>query len=123
MDYKKGFKIKLDSMECSVIFNTYNDKVVVCDLTVDDCFEIQARSKCNFKEGDKFDVVEGQKIALEKALCKLVKQAERIHKGIEREVARERRRIEAVRAGLIRKHLATLEKAKKPKPAKPISIS
>ena len=66
----KGFKINIDGILYHVYFQEFNSKVVKCMIIAGDKI-FTAISKCNFSEGDVFDLKEGQRIALEKALTKL----------------------------------------------------
>jgi len=81
---RNKFKFQTPYGKYDIKYSIHNRKVVICNIKefLPDSFggfifsEIKTftgTSKCNFDEGDKFDIVHGKRIALEKALNKRVK--------------------------------------------------
>jgi hypothetical protein len=92
----RPIKIKIGKYEGVVLFRDHQKKVVVCTLRVrnyrsgdGEWDEIVTKSKCNFDEGDKFDLHLGQQMALEKAVEKMIQRANREKERLEKYAVRE----------------------------------
>lgn len=76
-NFIQGFSMQIRNVKCDVRFQDFNNKVVKCILTITGgefpITQFIGLAKCNIKAGDKFDLLIGQEIALQKAIIKYSK--------------------------------------------------
>jgi hypothetical protein len=70
---RNGFNYTFNGMKYNVYFQQINNKVVICYIKNKVGVIVSAKAKCNFKDGDTFDLEIGRSLAFEKALGKLIK--------------------------------------------------